>query len=286
MIYSILYTIVNSLAGILIYLVGTKIPDALMIFLSTTYAIIFFHIINFKKVKVLYSVIITKYKFIYFQLSSLLLGTWIGSFLIPIYFSPYAQKITYMNITALCGSFSLFMDKKRKIHLIKGLLLSLNLVFYYIFYANRYSDWLMLVPATIVTGVCGFYYMKISEIFSRKNFSAIQILTVRFWLLWAVTFIYVLYKKEIPDITLKIVPETMIVGFSTLILQVYLAQKSIEKVGSSITGIFFGLTPIITIILQKLILGKAFDTTMPFAFGLSIIIIIYLAFTELHRIRF
>ncbi len=49
MIYTLIYILTAALSIVLIHLVGIKMPDMLMIFMSVSYAILIFHIINIKK---------------------------------------------------------------------------------------------------------------------------------------------------------------------------------------------------------------------------------------------
>lgn len=250
-------------------------PDMLLIFISTSYAIIYFNIINIKKLRPIYSIVIKK-KSLYLWLSVSVVFMWLGSFLTPIYFLPSIFLFTFMSIISISGVFAAYSINPKIIYLAKFIFLLLNLILFYIVSAHYYHglNLTILIAATLATGLSGYAYIKLSSMFG-SYFNTSQVLAVRFWLLWLVTLICVTINHEFTFLSAKVLLEALIVAMVTLIIPIYCSQKSINKIGPDQTSIWIGFTPCLTFIFEKIFINNNLNYTSYFGVNLALILLLF-----------
>ena len=274
MIYAILYVLFTAVANLLVHIFGNSIPEMLMMFLSVSYAIMFFHSINAANITKMYSHLVTM-KREYLLLMLTIVGLWTGAFLIPIHFLPSIYLFTYMAGVGLLGSFSLlFNNKSQKYFLYIAVISSANIVLFYIFSARFYhgAQYLLMFFSTILTACFGYLYLRLSVKFNLCGFSASQVLAVRFWLFWLVLLAINLHENLFSKISVSILLESLIISATTLVIPLFCSQKSVENIGANRTSIFYGFTPIATFILEKIFLKDTLNYTIYFSVILAIIV--------------
>ncbi len=255
MIYAALYIILTALSVVFINELGNHIPAMLMIFIATSFTIVFFSAINFKSLFRTYRTL-WFHKIDYFLLCFFLFCMWFGSFAIPIYFSPTAFLFPYMSLLATWGLLAKCFHVIRRHNIIKLILLLINLSIFYGLIKRDYtnSQYVILIVSTIATGTTGFIYIKLSGKLNNLGLKASQVLAVRFWILWLFSLISCLVNKDFSAANLRVIGQCLVVSLFSLILPIYFSQKSIEKLGANLGAITMGFTPLACFAIEKLLL--------------------------------
>ncbi|MCX8514001.1 MAG: hypothetical protein ORN24_00350, partial [Burkholderiales bacterium] len=117
MLFMLLYVLDTALSFIFIHIIGNVVPSFFMVFVSVSLAIIFFNLINYKTIIQEYKTLFTNHLNLLILLNLFAFVTWIGSFIIPIYFSPSVCIMVMFFTTAICGNISSYMqNKKNKVY--------------------------------------------------------------------------------------------------------------------------------------------------------------------------
>ncbi len=284
MIYITLFILFTAISNIILNMFFYHIPNMLLIFLSTTYAVLFFNLIHYKTLPNIYKRLLNKKREYAFLLLSLL-GIWVGSFLIPIHFLPSIYLFTFMAINGAIGSVALFYQNKKLSNLFRTLFMSINILIFYLICSRYYSGckYIILILSTLITAVSGYAYLKISNIFNRYAFNSSQVLAIRFWLLWLLSLVATFYCDQFKEISLKIVLQTMGISFLYLITPIYCSQKSIETIGPEKTSLAIGFTPLVTFSLEKMFLNNSFNFTGYFSISLALILLFFYFYAKLSN---
>lgn len=246
-----------------------------MILLSTTYAIVLFQVVNRRQIVPVYKSLLANHKIPYLKLNVALLVCWVGTFLIPIYFSPSALVLTALSMTGLCGSAALYRSTRRRSKLVKCSLLVANLALFYGLSSSTYSGWWfgVFIVATLATGLATYLSMVSLSSMLDCGLTSSQVVAVRFWLLWLVALFFVVKDGSYTAITPEVLLYTAGIGAVSLIIPIYCMQKSIEKLGAQKTGIYIGLTPIAVVAAEMLLLGDKDSTVVLPAVLLTVLIV-------------
>lgn len=285
--YTALFVLMTAGSVVLIRIVGLQIPAMLMVFLTTSYSILIFHALTYRDIGSVYRKILSSSKMVYFQLNIALLVGWAGTFLIPIYFTPSALLVSSMSISSLGGSLSSYLKTRRRSDLVECCLLAANLVLFYILYANQYHGWkyVSFVASTAVVGVALYASLRLFGYFHDNGFTALQISAIRFWALWVISLSMVISQGEFAVLTPKAMLYTAALGLVSMVLPLYFLQRSIGSLGSDKTGILVGFTPIVAIILERLVHDETtiFDAVP--AILLPVIILTFLVYGRVKMVR-
>lgn len=247
----------------------------LVAFLSTSYAILVFNTMIAKQVAPTYVEVVAHHKMPYFKLSVLLLINWFGTFLVPIYFTPSALMFTVMSLNCIGGCIGAYLGSRTTSDFVKAALLVVNLLVYYAMSATVYHGWMLvaLIVSTVLAGSAGYASLRYSAALLAGGLTSKQIISVRFWLLWAVTLGFVLAHHLLDRITPSLMYYTGIIGVIAMVLPMYCLQKSVEKLGPDSTGTFMGFTPLVVVAFEYAVFGD-FDifTAIPVAVLPAVII--------------
>lgn len=258
MIYTWGYILLTAFSAVLRHTVGNEIPGMLIIFLSTFYAIVFFHALNYGQIKQLYKKTF-EIKKLYILMTFLVLVMWVGAFLIPAYFTPTVQVFSALAVASFYGAFFTAKKTRQGIHVMQFIMIALILVTFYSVYYQQYpfQKFLILLGWTFLTGTAGYLYFVKSYELNQSGFSAKEILAVRFWLLLLFPLFFVIKDHLYLLINFKVLYLTFAVGVITLIIPIYCSQKSIEKIGANLHSILIGLSPITTFLLERLFIQES-----------------------------
>lgn len=230
----------------------------LVAFLSTSYAILAFNAMIAKQVVPTYREVLSHSKKPYFMLSLTLLLNWIGTFLIPIYFTPSAQLFTVMSLNCIGGCIGAYLGTRNNPDLVKAVLLSVNLLVYYALSATVYQGWMLvaLIASTMTAGCAGYASLRYSAALLSNGLTSKQVIAVRFWLLWAATLVFVINSRLLSRITPGVLLWTALIGVAAMVLPLYFLQKSVETIGADRTGIYMGFSPLIVIAFEAAIFDE------------------------------
>ncbi len=229
MIFTCLYIFLTAFSALLRHYVGGSIPDSLLIFLSTLYAIIFFHAVNYRSIRHTYSKLLDCKK-LYLLTCITILIVWVGSFLIPVYYTPTIQVLSFICLSGVFGSFFMYCKDKTTVNLLRFTLITLVMLFFYAICYSRYTlhSFIYLLFWTFITGASGYIYAVKSWQLNNAGLSSSQILATRFWLLLLVSAIAMFYQHSYHEINWHSISNTLAVSITSLIIPVYCSQKSIE----------------------------------------------------------
>ena len=270
MLYMFAFVFLTSFSAVLRHTIGVEVSGSLMIFLSTCYAIIFFHMVNYKSIFKMYAIILAN-KWLYILTCSLIMTFWIGSFLVPVYYTPTIQVLSFLSLQSFFGSFFLFKKVPNKYNLFRFLLITIALIGFYIICFNNYSLklFILLLIWTVLNGTTGYIYVVSSWKLSKAGLSASEILATRFWLLLIVTGVTTLYTQSYHQITLISLRDTFFLSVISMIIPVYCSQKAINILAPELYGVFAGISPFITYLMS---IGKI-NSSLQFGY-ISIVVAI------------
>ena len=234
----------------------------LMVFLSSTYAIVFFNLLNQEQIKSTYiNLWHNKRLFLILSISSC--GVTFGGFLVPIYYLPSIHLVSYMSIMSTIGALMIYLYKKNPITFARLFILLANLIIFYLVSHNYYTGekYLLLIVITLSVAIFGYICVKYSFIFTKHKFNSLQVLSVRFWLMWLISLISIIYNHQLSLISFDIIWKTLLLSCLILILPMYFSQKAIEKIGPDETSVLIGFTPFTTFILEKIFIKDTFNYT-------------------------
>lgn len=257
-IFTVLYVILNAASVVAIHLIGNEMPIDLMIFLSSLYAAIFFHLINLKKIKSTYIKVCDNIN-LYIYTIVVFLVMWIVCFLIPIYYTPAILMFYATSIPTLLGVISLLKRKsKRKKEILVVILLAFIMVSFMLVLSKEYRGlkYLFLIIGAITAGVTMYVYSILSYKMNRVGFSPSEILAIRFILLVLIPMSWCFYSGSIYEISVDIILNTLIISFLSLIIPIYCSQMSILKVGPDYHSVAMGVTPFLAFIFESLFLNN------------------------------
>lgn len=273
------YIITNALAPVILKFVSSDVPHSLMIFLSTLFAIIFFHILNFGKNITAYSKLFNNRQILskYFMLSIVIMLIWICGFIIPIQYSPFTFIFAYLGWPTFWGAFSLIKKNTKFGYKISFALVTFTLILFYgdlYFQGYTTTKYIWGIFITFSVGSLLYVYFKISAKINTLGFGALEIMVTRYWFLFLIPLIYAVYTNQIHLINLTIILKALLQSIILLIIPSYCMQISVKRLGSQTTAIYMGLTPFINIIFQGIILKTEVMTNIIISLALFLAIVI------------
>lgn len=278
----LLYVFLVTFSSILRHIMGTSMPGVLMAFLATSIAIIIFSVLGWSDLKATYKFMFLHIKF-YLSISMLILIIWLGCFLNPIYFSPSIHLFTFLIIPSILGSLSIYIKRRNICNLMKCIIFFAIVIWFYYLLYTRYTPikYLLMVVATVLTGISAFIYYMLAEKLNNQNIKPIQILATRFWGLWLCTLLIALYDNEFTKIKLFYISDSLFIGIVSLVMPTYFLHKAIGKLGASQSALLVGAAPFCCFVLEKYI----FNMPSGEEYICSIIYLIMLLIFQLcHRV--
>lgn len=271
MIYGILYIFSTALSLVFISEFGLQIPEELMIFLTILIAVIFFHIVNFGNLRNTYNILLLKQRKLYLINLLSAFAMWLGTFLIPIYYSPSITVFTMMCILVLSSSIYSYIKTRVNQLIYKVVAIIILLTYFYSTYFVLYPTFkfMGMLLSTVTLGVSAFIYVLSSGRLNQVGVLAKQILAARFWLLLAFSLGLVIKNHSFHLITYTVLLKTAFLCAIALIIPIYFSQKSIEKIGATKSAAIFGLTPIATLLIEVLLQEIKFNSASTLSAGIS-----------------
>lgn len=250
-----------------------------MITLSAFYAVTFFHIINIKNFFIMYQKLL-HVKQLYLLLLFFFMLVWGLSFLIPIYYSPALMIIFAMAMPTAIGLFMQYKQNKLMIDKVSVVLILITFLAMYfcLFKVYFLYKYILLVFSSLTLGFGVYVYIKLSHKMNKHGITASQILASRYWLLFLVPLMFTIKNHHLSLINYHILIQTLFISSISLIIPVYCAQLSIEKIGPDIHSILIGITPFIAYILESFFIDKESVHSLDGVFSLILFVIIFLRY--------
>lgn len=281
MIYLLLYVILTSLSCVIIKLFAMAYSGDSLLLLSVFYAIIFFHILNFREIVVVYKILMQK-KILYFTLMLSIAIIWGLTFAGSIFISPTFLSFVIMLIGVVFAMVFEYKKSTTKLNLFSLLLVvGLFILFMIHLYGsyNGSSFGLMLIMFILIGGADYVYASSCYAILKDKKLSVTQVLAARFWLLLIVSCGYMAYDVKsmlvIKNINFMLIGSSFMVALVSFIIPIFLYQKAIHKVGVNLSMTISGVIPLMTFLFEKYIINDSVYTNsslLYFAIALFLIV--------------
>jgi len=244
--YSVFYVLASAIATVTVDHLVSNIPSTLVLFLVTSIAIIYFHLINIRKLATIYrSIKSTPVISVIVNLS--LAATWLGTYIGIQHLGATLFNIFFFTTTAMLAC---IVDSKNNKHLI--LLAATLIAATVLLHLPR-----LAAIICVAAGTCGFIYIKCSYRLSQKtDLTSSQILAMRFWLLW-LFLLCVAPLSQLPTyLHWQTILLIIIVAFISFIVQNWLNQQGIVKAGVKTSTFIISWTPLATLLCQWTLLSE------------------------------
>jgi hypothetical protein len=225
-----------------------NISPIIILFISSSLACIYFHLINYRENYNLYKKLLNE-RPLFIQINLIVALMWITTYY-SIYLS--SASIFVYEFFMVGGYLSQALQKNKTLSqkLILLILISLICMPFLI-----YSDQIYGIFLGIAAGMLGFIYnINSHKLATSLSLSASQVLASRFWLL--ILFSAANLPREfVHQITLNAFVMVIVITALSFILQVWLNQKSVITVGGRKSSFFSILAPALTFVIQGVILN-------------------------------
>ena len=250
------YIILNAFSALLRQYMGSQLSPALTLLIGSMIAILYFNLVNVLHLKRLYRVAYA-YKKDWLILGVLIAMIWICAIYVPVYISASLYVILFFGILGECGLISTCLKKPSKIlkfSIVGIMILLISSLVSSVMVGVSYEK---IIGLTLVCmgGIAGFGYVKYSHSFMQKTgLKSTEVLAIRFYptLLISMLLTPVGHSHSLSLFSMAL---AVLVGFSCLILPIYLSQKGIEQGGPETFAIISSFMPLVTGIFQDLILS-------------------------------
>lgn len=256
--YMILCCLANAISFVFISHLNKSHNEMVSIFVTFGYAIIIFNLINFKKIRSLYSSAIQNVKMV-FGMNFLTLVNWFSTFMSLNYLDPATAlciNLGVLSVTILFISTPLDKLKANK-HIgfsVLFVLISMGLIIKQHFIGTARLQIENVALGTfwcVLGGITGAFIGMSSEAMGKAGFSITQILATRFYLLTFFSGIALVFiSRHIPiliDWKYYLISSLVIVFFPLLMY-----QAAIRELGTLIVSLVEPFSPVLTYILQVL----------------------------------
>ncbi|GEM_PF-1598708 len=250
-----MYVLLNSFSSILRQIGGNMISPAMILLLGSLFAIFYYHIVNFKHIKLIYQHCWTQ-KSNWLVLNICVTVMWVAAVYAPSMIGSSFYMFEFFATLGIVGSFSLFygsgkLDWSQLIGLL-GLLTLLVYMMVINLYDHFTSRESLGILFAVVGGSTAFFYSKVSSDFMKTTkISATQVLAVRFY---STVIVCALISPNTAFANLDIHSVSLIIAIAmfSLIVPLYFAQKGIEKAGAEMYAIICSTIPFITALMEEL----------------------------------
>ncbi|MED7788450.1 hypothetical protein [Francisella sp. 19X1-34] len=244
--YSFLYILVSVMAIVLTEYAIEKIPVIYVLACTNLFAIIFFNTLNIKRLKIVYSMLLNKDLIIsVVRVNSLITIMWFCYFFaVSLCGATDFMLLCYLFVAVPAGILNRQLKKITSI-----------LIVVIIFFIEFYNQ-IHIVEGGVISligGTATYFYFKESETLNKKyNFSSLDVLCIRFYLLVIISMVFVFLDSNV-IFNIEQIPYMIILSILTLILPLYLAQIGISKIGAMNHSFFITFMPFLTFISEDLV---------------------------------
>ena len=249
--FAIGYIVCVSLVSVIREKLMLQISPIIILFISSSFACIYFHLINYRRNANLYKKFINE-KLFFIQLNLIVALMWVTTYY-SIYFS--SATVFVYEFFMVGGCLSLLFRKNKNIsQKLASFLFIILICAPFLIYETHPLGILLGISA----GIFGFIYnISSNKIALSLNLSASQILASRFWLL--ILLSAALLPKDFSQ-QLTLISFITIIGITVLsfILQIWLNQKSVITIGGQESSFISSFAPALTFIVQGVVLDNWF----------------------------
>jgi hypothetical protein len=236
---------------------SNKLSPLFSLFLTSLYAAIFFHLVNFKDIKEIYKKC-CKHKTDWLLICANVLITWVVTF----YGSAKLGSFGFIFITFITAaiiSFGLLQIQQREISgiycftlisLLIVLMVGVRELWAQNFIYSITSFWL-----GIIGGIFSYLYRRQSYIFSQKTgLKATQVLAIRFYGVLLITGF--LTSHDWLQVNLRILLSMLLLSFIVFIIPIFFNQKGITQIGAEQHSIISATCPAFTYLVEAIHKGN------------------------------
>lgn len=252
--YALLYVFIVSLIAVSIEAVTKTIAPALLLFGMTVVAIVFFHSINLRHLRRIYTQAWQNAKGLFFTTNLLLLVNWVGNVYGIYYSNAVISKLAYYLVLGI----SAMLASQKEFRWLRALCLLCLIVVVKLLY---HQHWLGIVLSGL-GGVAALLYGLASAKLQRKaTLTPSQVLCLRFWAIFiAMPFLFPAHVSSY--LTLYNIMLIILVGLFAYVVQVYVNQKAIACQGAVYSGVMKVLIPMVTFLFSAIFYPQSFAVSL------------------------
>ena len=257
MIYGLLYVLCMSFSSVLVEKAGLKFSPALILVFGSLLALLYFNLINIKQLKQIYQVC-WQHKWETLLINFSVFIIWMAT----VYGIVYAGAAVFIFVFFATIGLSAYLVeytqqyKKRLLFSIVLIIILLIIMTALHVHPPRASAKLKGILLGILGGAVGYYYLRLSgRLMQKTKMRATQVLAIRFYLTIILGY-FLIPADAITDLTINNIGFIFVIICFNLIIPLYFMQKAVGAVGSEFTALLISCTPLMTAVMETLILQK------------------------------
>ncbi len=251
----IMYVIAMALGMVMLENVIAQISPVLSLFITSIFAVIFFHLVSKTKIKTLYHSCWQHRQ--EWLIVNLIVGiVWLASYYSVKWVTPTAFLfLFFLALTACHHLRQLIRVRKLNRNIINVIMPVIFITIFYVFHHDTDLEQWGIV-AGVIAGIAGSYYNTSSKAFAiDSGLRANDVLAVRFYVI--LLFIpFFLRAPMFSGIDLVNILELILVSVFTFILPLYMSQRSLMQLPIDKHTMIIAFTPLVAYIFQGLFLNQ------------------------------
>ena len=257
MIYPLTYTLTFALSITLLRFYSLDVNIWLMMCINSVYSLIVYHLLGLRSAPhSIKAVLHNKRTCVAMGLAVAVI--WIVTYLVASDYTAGTFAIVYTIVPALWGSLVYYKRSRQLADLTRMIAFLFVLVALYVHSAIRLSmkEALYLVPASFALGIANVIYFKCSTKLLKADLSSVEILAIRLWPVFFISFAVCLAGNRFQELSLRVALIMLPLAALSTLLPNYLGQKSIEQIGAKRHAVFISFIPVLTCICEVLLLKE------------------------------
>jgi len=246
-----------SFSSVLLEKAGLNFSPALTLVFGSLLALLYFNLINIKKLKQTY-LACWHHKKETLLINCSVFIMWLATVYGIVYAGAAVFVFVFFATMGLTARLIEYMQQHKKRLLFSITTIIILLVIMVVFHVQPplATSKLKGISLGLLGGVVAYYYLRLSGQFMKKTeMRATQVLAIRFY--FAVIFGYFFIPAEaISDLTPANIGFIFVIICLNLIIPLYFMQKAVGKAGSELTAILISCTPLMTAVMEILVLQK------------------------------
>ena len=284
--FLLLFTMSIPLASYIRSQIGLSMNAGMLIFFSVLWAFLFYHLINIGHIKHNYRLLL-QHKRRYIALMLCVACVWLGTFLIPMYYSSFVDLFSFFSIQALIGYFYKYIKLSNKLNLL--LLISVVLLnLYFLYHISTIFLWheTMLCYLLIILVACGAWKYKTTSYAFKDILPTSFIIASRFYILFIVAIIMWAFQEHIILPNSVDILKTILISVTSLIIPIYFSQRSIEILSPISNSIGSSFSPLLVCIIEEIMSTNKINSGLAIILSLLLMLLMVIPIMNEVQLKF
>lgn len=248
--FGIGFCIATAISLTMIHETSVKFDPFFSLFLTTLLGILSFNLLCFKSLKTTYQTSFNE-KYLWVVISLSVAGNWGFTFLSLSKINSFLFIFTYFSASSIIATAFDYIKKKALKDFIFIFLMTFFLVifFSYLKLKNHTPHLFLGGIEAILSAFFGYLYRRYSVLFSQKtHLVAIQVLSVRFYLLLLIALIF-LNWHEFQYLNFNALLQFVLLTVVSFLIPLFCMQKSVLLIGAEKFSVLTAMCPLVTAVL-------------------------------------